>query len=272
MNCIIELICIGNELLIGKIPNENAQWLCKEITKIGGKVVKETTVSDNIDEIALAIKEALKRKPNFILTSGGLGSTPDDLTLKGVAKALKKPLKLNKKALSFLKEKYSKLSNKNKINLNKARIKMAVLPEDSTPLYNPAGIAPAVLVKHGETSLICLPGVPKELKTIFKKEVSKLISEKTQGEKFFEESIMVRGVFESEISSLINKFKQKYPEIYLKSHPKGGKQVGESLLELHFSTFSLNEKDGKEKILNAIAAFMKMLMGKGRSRTRVKNH
>ncbi len=272
MSCIVELICIGNELLIGKIPNKNAQWLSKEITKIGGKVVKETTVSDNVDEIALAIKEALKRKPNFILTSGGLGSTPDDLTLKGVAKALRKPLKLNKKALLFLKEKYSKLTGKEKVKLNKAKIKMAVLPEGSIPLYNPAGTAPGVLIKHKETGLICLPGVPKELKAIFKKEVSKLILEKTLGEKFFEESIMVRGIFESEISSLINKLKQEHPEVYLKSHPKGGKKIGESLLELHFSIFSFNEKEGKEKILNVMVAFMKMLMNKGRSRTRVKNH
>jgi molybdenum cofactor synthesis domain-containing protein len=272
MKCTVELICVGNELLIGKILNKNAQWLCKEITKAGGKVIKETTVSDDVNEIALAVKEALKRKPDFILTSGGLGSTPDDLTLKGVAKALKKPLKLNREALLFLKEKYLSLSDGEKINLNKARVKMAILPEGSIPLRNPAGTAPAVLIKHKATNIICLPGVPKELKAIFKKEVLKLILEKTCGKKFFEESIMIRGVFESEISSLISKFKQKHPEVYLKSHPKGGKKIGESTLELHFSTFSLNEKEGKEKILAAIVTFIKMLMRLGRSRTRVKNH
>ncbi|MEM3517391.1 MAG: molybdopterin-binding protein [Candidatus Bathyarchaeia archaeon] len=273
MDCSVELICIGNELLIGKILNKNAQWLSKEITKIGGIITRETTMGDNIDEIALAIKEALKRKPKFILTSGGLGSTPDDLTLKGVAKALKKPLKLNKTAFLFLKKSYSRLNNEEKIKLNKAKLKMAILPEGSTPLYNPMGTAPGVLIKYRGTTLICLPGVPKELKAIFKKEILKLILEETHGKKFFEESIMIRGVFESEISYLINKFKHKYPEIYLKSHPKGGKKIGESLLELHFSTFSQNENDCKEKILTAITNFIKMLINKkDRSRTRVKNH
>jgi molybdenum cofactor synthesis domain-containing protein len=272
MNCIVELICIGNELLIGKILNKNGYWLSKQITKLGGKVVKETIVKDDLNEISLAIKDALKRNPDFIITSGGLGSTPDDLTLKGIAKALKKPLKLNKKALAFLKEKYLKLSDGEKIKLNKARLKMATLPEDAIPLRNPVGTAPAILINHGKTSLICLPGVPKELKAIFKKEISKLILEKSKGEKFYEESIITRGIIESEISSLIKKLKQKHPEVYLKSHPKGGKSVSESILELHFSTFSIKKEEAEEKILNAIASFIKMLMNKGRSRTRVKNH
>jgi len=263
MNCIVELICIGNELLIGKILNKNAYWLCKQITKLGGKVVKETVVRDDVNEISSAIKEALKRKPDFIITSGGLGSTPDDLTLKGVTKALKKPLKLNQKALLFLKEKYLKLSGERKIKLNKARLKMATLPKDSIPLRNPAGTAPAVLIKHGKTCLICLPGVPSELKAIFKKEVLNLILEKTKGEKFYEESIITRGVIESEISSLIEKLKKKHPEVYLKSHPKGGRSVSESLLELHFSTFSMKQKEAEEKVLNAMASFIKMLMNRG---------
>ncbi|MBS7655466.1 hypothetical protein KEJ50_03090 [Candidatus Bathyarchaeota archaeon] len=272
MSCIIELICVGNELLIGKILNKNGYWLSKQITKVGGKVVKETVVKDDVNEISSAIREALKRSPDFIITSGGLGSTPDDLTLKGVAKALKKHLKLNHEALFFLKEKYLKLGCRKKIKLNKARLKMATLPETSTPLRNPVGTAPAVLIKHGKTCLICLPGVPNELKAIFKKEVLKLILEKTKGKKFYEESIITRGVIESEISSLIKKLKEKHPEVYLKSHPKGGKSVSESLLELHFSTFSMEKKDAEEKVLNAITSFIKMLINRGRSRTRVKNH
>ena len=92
---IVELICIGNELLIGKTLNTNAHWLAKRITSLGLKVRRITTVEDSLEEISSAIKEALLRKPRFIITTGGLGPTFDDKTLEGIAKALNLELKVN---------------------------------------------------------------------------------------------------------------------------------------------------------------------------------
>ncbi len=88
----IEIICIGNELLIGKIANTNAQWLAKRITTTGLNVTRITIASDDITEISKIVKEALNRKPKILITTGGLGPTFDDKTLEGIAKAQIDPI------------------------------------------------------------------------------------------------------------------------------------------------------------------------------------
>ena len=102
----MEIICVGNELLIGKTLNTNAQWLSKHATTLGITVKRITVVADDINEIANAIREALKRKPQFVITTGGLGPTFDDKTLEGITKALNRKLEVNEKALKMVKEKY----------------------------------------------------------------------------------------------------------------------------------------------------------------------
>jgi molybdenum cofactor synthesis domain-containing protein len=79
----MEIICIGNELLIGKIANTNAQWISRQATLLGINVKRITVVSDELEEISEAIREALKRRTRFIITTGGLGPTFDDKTLQG---------------------------------------------------------------------------------------------------------------------------------------------------------------------------------------------
>jgi len=82
----IELVCIGNELLIGKTVNTNAHWLAERCTALGASVQRITVISDDLDEIAGALNESLGRKPSFIITTGGLGPTFDDKTLRGVSR------------------------------------------------------------------------------------------------------------------------------------------------------------------------------------------
>jgi len=148
--CVVEIICIGNELLIGKILNTNAQWLARYITSLGGRVRRINTVEDDLDEASSALKDSLSRRPTFIITSGGLGPTFDDKTLEAVATALNKPLELDEEALSMVKEKYHQyeLSTSKRIELTPARLKMATLPKGAKPIKNPVGTAPAVIIKY----------------------------------------------------------------------------------------------------------------------------
>ncbi len=99
---LMEIICVGNELLIGKTVNTNAHWLAKKATTLGLKVHSITTVEDEIEEIATTVKAALRRKNRFIVTVGGLGPTFDDKTLEGIAEALNRKLVTNKEALSMV--------------------------------------------------------------------------------------------------------------------------------------------------------------------------
>ena len=104
MSGIAEVICIGNELLIGKTLNTNATWLAGQLTSQGLDVKRITVAGDEINEIRSVICEALKRKVQIIIVTGGLGPTFDDKTLEGIACALKRKLVVNSKALAMVKK------------------------------------------------------------------------------------------------------------------------------------------------------------------------
>ncbi|NVM03570.1 MAG: competence/damage-inducible protein A [Candidatus Helarchaeota archaeon] len=203
-----ELIFTGNELINGKILNTNSKWLAKRITKLGGKITRIIVVPDELKIISETIKESLTRKPDFIITSGGLGSTFDDMTYQAVSDALGIPLKLNSEALKYIEEKYDFAQKAGIIkdgSLNKYRKKMAFVPENSTILYNPVGAAPGALIENKDTQIICLPGVPAELKSIFRKKVTKLIQKKIGDVNFVENSVFSTGFIESEITHVVDK-------------------------------------------------------------------
>ena len=218
---IIEILCIGNELLSGITLNTNAHWLSKKITRIGGFVRKVTVIRDDLDEINLALTDSLKRKPSWIIVCGGLGPTYDDKTLLGIGKVLKKNLVLNNIALDMVKKSYN--DRHQKVKLNKARLKMAKIPVGSIPIQNPVGNAPAVLLFIKKTRIICLPGVPKEMKAIFLRSILPQIKGEIGNFTIAEISYFVQGISEAMISSRLTKIVASAPsdELYLKTHPQG---------------------------------------------------
>jgi len=265
--CSVEIICVGNELLIGKTLNTNAQWLADQITRLGGKVTRITEVRDDVQEIASVVKEAVKRKVDFVITSGGLGPTFDDKTLQGISRATGKKLKLNQHALRLVRNRYKEMSVPNRLRLTKPRVKMAILPEGSSPISNPVGTAPGVLLEYGSARLISLPGVPKELKAIFDRSVAEMIREKSGELAFYESSMIVRGVVESALSPLIDRVMRRNPEVYVKSHPKGGEGRTGALIELHFSSTEKDRGKARQRVIKAIIDMVRML-GKTRLRLR----
>ena len=91
-------------VLWGPTDNTNAEWISKKIGETGGSVIRITVIGDYIDQIALAIKESLFRKPDWIIITGGLGPTYDDKTLEGVAIALGVDLSMNNIAVEMIKK------------------------------------------------------------------------------------------------------------------------------------------------------------------------
>src|ERR671919_1011750 len=105
---IVEILCIGNELLSGITLNTNADWLCGEITNVGGVVRRVTVVRDDLSEISSAARESLARRPNILITTGGLGATYDDMTLEGIAAALGRKTTIDQRAVEMLKKSYAR--------------------------------------------------------------------------------------------------------------------------------------------------------------------
>jgi nicotinamide-nucleotide amidase len=272
MGADMEILSVGNELLIGKIPNTNAQWLCKQATSLGVAVKRVTVLPDNIDETAQAIKETLKRKPRFILTTGGLGPTFDDKTLETIAKTLNRKLEVNQKALRMVKEKYQMYAAKtgiSHVDLTDARVKMATIPEGTVPINNPVGTAPAVRADLESTILFALPGVPREMEAIFEETVAPMLKEASDGVAFYEDSLFVDNIMESLLAPLIDVTMRDNPGIYVKSHPKGEENLPH--IEIHLSAMGANAEEAKEK-LDKAAAQLSSLIARNKGKVYPKEH
>ncbi len=264
MNQQTEIICVGNELLIGKTLNTNAHWLAKRATSLGAMVKRITVVGDDVDEIANAVREAVKRKPKFIIATGGLGPTFDDKTSEGIAKALKRKLEVNDKALRMVKEKYEAYFEEGRmerVELTPARVKMATLPEGAEPLSNPVGTAPGVMIKMDKTFLVALPGVPPEMKAIFDEDVTSLLKKEAGKVTFFEASIYADGIMESSLAPSIDQVMHNNPHVYIKSHPKGEERKPH--IEIHFSTTAENSRTAKNRLGKAIVQLSELVQKKG---------
>jgi nicotinamide-nucleotide amidase len=264
MNQQMEIIGIGNELLIGKTLNTNAHWLAKRATTFGTKVKRITVVADDVNEIASVVCETLERKPKLIITTGGLGPTFDDKTLEGIAKALNRKLEVNEKALKMVREKYETYYREGKmerVELTPARIKMATLPEGAQLLSNPVGTAPGAVMHLEGTFLIALPGVPAEMEAIFEESVAPLIRKEAGELTFFETSIYANGIMESALAPLIDKTMHDNPRVYIKSHPKGEERKPH--IEIHFSTTAKSSKTAKNRLGKAIIQLSELVQKDG---------
>ncbi|MEM0442713.1 MAG: molybdopterin-binding protein [Candidatus Caldarchaeum sp.] len=221
---VVEVINVGNELLDGRTINTNLNWVCGRLSQLGYTVSRAVVVRDSIKDITAALREALRRRPGWVFMTGGLGPTHDDKTLQAVARAIGGRLVLRRDVVETIRQRYLKLAERGLIKepiLTKERLKMARLPEGSTPLRNFEGAAPGVLVEYRGVRVVCLPGVPRELTSIFDNEVAPILEKEARGRGFIVENVEVRGVVESKLAPLLVKTMKKFPKIYLKSNPKG---------------------------------------------------
>lgn len=168
-----EIIAVGSELLLGQITNTNAQFISKQLAEIGVNVYYHTAVGDNPERLKRAIQVAQERS-NFIIFSGGLGPTKDDLTKETIANTLDKELVLNEEAFESIQEYFRKTGR----DMSPNNRKQALVLEGSDVFVNRFGMAPGMFIQEGDTFYILLPGPPSELHPMFENEAKPLISEK----------------------------------------------------------------------------------------------
>src|SRR5262249_43318543 len=169
-----------NEILLGLIQDTNSNYLCRVVRGMGGRVRRITIVRDEVDHISAEVGASLARGADLIVTCGGLGPTDDDLTLDAVAIGTGRKILLDPDARKFVERKYRALADAGYVasgDMNDARLKMARLPEGSAVIENPVGAAPAIWMKSGAARIVCLPGVPSELKAIVEGPLQPLLGE-----------------------------------------------------------------------------------------------
>ena len=234
-----EIISVGNELLIGHTLDTNSHWIAGHLERTGWRLERVTQLPDSLDAIRSEVQESVRRKPRVVITLGGLGPTHDDITLHGIALALRRPIQLNDEALGLVKERYRKLEIKPKLTVY--RRKMAMLPRDAKPLANPVGTAPGVMIRLGGTMIFSLPGVPSEMKAIFKRSILPFIQQ-LHSKRPVEVQARIVGVIESALAPILEEARREFPGLYLKSHPRGRETGTRPMILLHI----YNVEEGSE--------------------------
>jgi nicotinamide-nucleotide amidase len=160
------IVSIGNELLIGHTTDTNATYISQQLLSIGVPVVSIYTVGDDVGQIVRALKRAAD-DACFVIATGGLGPTDDDLTRQAFAELLNAKLKLDSKLLEDIRRFFEKrglpMPEKNAIQ--------AHVPAGAQPIENPVGTAPGIFAQMQNKLLFALPGVPVEMKQMFEASV-----------------------------------------------------------------------------------------------------
>ena len=209
------IIIIGNEILSGRTQDTNTSTISKWLNSLGIKV-QEVRVIPDVEKIIVDTVNELRKKYDYIFTTGGIGPTHDDITASSISKAFNLTYGPHKEAMSLL-EKYYKPGE-----FNEGRQKMACMPTNANLIYNPTSGAPGFNVEN----VFCLPGVPSILKSMLGDISHKLVG----GEPILSQTINLRTV-ESEIAKPLAEVQNKYTDVEIGSYPffKAGK-LGVSLV------------------------------------------
>lgn len=193
-----EILCVGTEILLGDIVNTNAQFISRELANIGIDVYHQSVVGDNpkrlLDELDTCFK-----KVDMIITSGGLGPTPDDLTKEIGAQYFNKKMVLDEDTVSKLKDYFDKMGRS---YLKGNNMKQAYFPEGCIILKNNHGTAPGYIINENGKILIVLPGPPREIKPMFLDYVLPFLNNYTDGT-IKSKVLRLNGIGEGEMAERI---------------------------------------------------------------------
>lgn len=173
---VVEIICVGTEILLGNIVNTNAAYLAEKCARLGLINYFQVSVGDNRERLKLCIETALSRS-DIVILSGGLGPTEDDLTKETCAEIAGKEMFLHEESKRKMEEYFKKKG----MEFTENNLKQAMIPEGATVIPNDNGTAPGVIIPVDNKYLILLPGPPVEMKPMFERFVAPFIDELMPG-------------------------------------------------------------------------------------------
>ena len=197
------ILIIGNEILSGRTVDKNTSFIAKWLGDLGISVEEVRVIPDKENIIVNSVNE-LRKKYQYVFTTGGIGPTHDDITSESIAKAFGKKYDYNKEAYSIL-EKYYENSD-----FNEGRKKMARMPEGANLIYNKQGSAPAFYIDN----VFVLPGIPSYVELMLPPLKDLLV----KGKKIISISCDAK-VRESTIAVDLSEIQDRYPDIDIGSYP-----------------------------------------------------
>jgi nicotinamide-nucleotide amidase len=251
MKC--EIISIGNELLIGQVVNTNASWMAEQLNLAGFRADRISVIPDDGDHILLALDEAQGRS-EFVLITGGLGPTKDDITKEAVCKFFNTRLVFHKEAFRDIEN----LFHKRGLTITELNKKQAELPENCIAIPNHNGTARGMWLtrsdQRGKTSFIFMPGVPFEMKSMFTDEVIPMLKQHFNNIGIYHRTVLTQGIGESFLSKVIEPWEEALPEnIGLAYLPQPG------IVRLRLTGTGNDESLLRKQVEDEVSALLKLI-------------
>jgi molybdenum cofactor synthesis domain-containing protein len=196
------ILTIGNEIVSGDVANTNATWLAKRLEQLGVRVRSISALPDEIDEVARFVREQAPAF-DFLLVTGGLGGTPDDLTREALAAAFGVEQREVPEVAADLRARFTRDPE--------YAARWALLPEGSRPLANPRGGAPGFAIEN----VYVLPGLPSEMEAMFDELADEFAGSPPIGS--WRRTYRTR---ESEIAGLLAEATERWPDVLVGSYPR----------------------------------------------------
>ena len=259
------IVSVGRELLLGYTLDTNSHWLAGELTSLGFDLRRITVVDDVREEISQVVNTYLSAGFSLVVTTGGMGPTPDDMTLASVAAACGRSLELNQVALSMVEETYNRLHAEGKIRkggLSEERRKMAMLPSGAEPLPNPVGAAPGSWLELEDAVVLSLPGVPAELRGIFNGSVrERLIAllRERGGRVVLTREVPSGLEDESVLCRITRKVMERVEGVYLKTLPTGFHEKTD--ISVRITAFGKSKEEATRRLKEAETVLKMALEG-----------
>lgn len=209
----VELFSIGTELVMGRIPDTNSFWIAEQLARLGTWPRRILCLPDDDDEVVGAFDDSIRRGTDVIITTGGLGPTPDDRTLDCVCRLLGIDQEVHRPTVESFKQRRNLQDDS---QLSPGLLKMATVPVGSNVYQNPAGWAPLIELPAGASTFYLMPGPPKEMQALWSTHLNEILK------RVFRSTTVAQRVwvtmFESEISPHLQHVMKVYPQTYIKAY------------------------------------------------------
>lgn len=211
----VELVTIGDELLLGFTVDTNGAFIARKLAEQGIAVARRTAVGDTQSAIVDAVQEALERT-GAVITTGGLGPTSDDLTRDAVAEVFGRELKVDEAHLEWMRERWKRRFGRDMPESNR---RQAMIPGGARKLDNKHGSAPGVFIEDDRGRfVVMLPGVPRELRGMTEDTLIPLLSERgcgAGGECIRSLTLRTTGIAESLLQDKLAQVQLANPQLSL---------------------------------------------------------
>lgn len=202
----VEIITIGDELLIGQVTDTNSGWMGLELNKAGFWVKYRTAVGDVAADMIEAFDIA-KNRADIVLITGGLGPTKDDLTKDVLCKYFNCGLRFDEQAYHDIEELFN-ARNRTVTEINRQQ---AYVPEICRTIYNKNGTAPGMWFEVNHKYFVSMPGVPYEMQAMMTEDVIPELKKRFKTPAIVHRTVLTQGIGESFLSELISDFESQLP-------------------------------------------------------------